>query len=47
MYFVTKTFHFAAAHRLMHYDGPCRFVHGHNFIVTVKIGAEQPVDEST
>jgi 6-pyruvoyltetrahydropterin/6-carboxytetrahydropterin synthase len=47
MYIVTKSFHFSAAHRLMHYDGPCRFVHGHNFIVTVKIGAEQPVDETT
>lgn len=45
MYTVTKSFHFAAAHRLMHYDGPCRFVHGHNFVVTITLEALQPTDE--
>lgn len=44
MYTVTKSFHFAAAHRLMYYEGPCRFVHGHNFVVTMTLSAEQPAD---
>ena len=45
MYTITKTFHFSAAHRLMQYDGPCRFVHGHNFIITITLQADQPVDQ--
>lgn len=46
MYTVTKTFHIAAAHRLMHYTWPCRFIHGHNFVITLTLQAPQPVDEA-
>lgn len=35
-------FHFAAAHRLPRYDGPCARVHGHNYRLLV--GVEGEVD---
>lgn len=35
-------FHFAAAHRLPRYDGPCARVHGHNYRFLV--GVEGEVD---
>lgn len=47
MYTIAKSFHFAAAHRLMHYDGPCRFVHGHNFVVTVTLHTDTETDPRT
>jgi 6-pyruvoyltetrahydropterin/6-carboxytetrahydropterin synthase len=34
---VTKEFHFEAAHALLGYDGPCRNVHGHSYVLTVTI----------
>jgi 6-pyruvoyltetrahydropterin/6-carboxytetrahydropterin synthase len=30
MYTVTETIHFCYGHRLLHYDGGCGHVHGHN-----------------
>jgi 6-pyruvoyltetrahydropterin/6-carboxytetrahydropterin synthase len=38
-------FHFAAAHRLPRYDGPCFRLHGHNYRFTVAIEGE--VDPAT
>jgi 6-pyruvoyltetrahydropterin/6-carboxytetrahydropterin synthase len=34
---VTKEFRFEAAHALMGYDGPCKNVHGHSYILTVTV----------
>lgn len=47
MFTVTKSFHFAAAHRLMYYEWPCRNVHGHNFVVTVTLLGEGITDTQT
>ena len=33
-------FHFAAAHRLPRYDGPCSRMHGHNYRVVVCVEGE-------
>ncbi|MDD5674114.1 MAG: 6-carboxytetrahydropterin synthase [Chitinivibrionales bacterium] len=33
MYEITTTSHFSSAHRLLHYDGPCENLHGHNWQV--------------
>jgi len=30
MYRVTRELHFCYGHRLLHYDGKCRHLHGHN-----------------
>jgi 6-pyruvoyltetrahydropterin/6-carboxytetrahydropterin synthase len=38
-------FHFAAAHRLPRYDGPCFRLHGHNY--RLFIGVEGEVDPGT
>ena len=47
MFTLTKSFHFAAAHRLMHHAGVCTNVHGHNFVVTVTVGCEVITDTKT
>lgn len=38
-YAVTKTIHFCYGHRLLHYDGPCRYLHGHNGRVEIELSA--------
>jgi 6-pyruvoyltetrahydropterin/6-carboxytetrahydropterin synthase len=38
-------FHFAAAHRLPRYDGPCFRMHGHNY--RFEVGIEGDVDPAT
>ncbi len=38
-------FHFAAAHRLPRYEGPCFRMHGHNYRLLVSVDGE--VDPST
>ena len=42
-YAVEKKFNFAAAHALEHLgqDHPCSAIHGHNYVLTVRIEAEQ------
>ena len=40
---VTKEFRFEMAHALWNYDGPCRNVHGHSYILFVTI-AGQPMN---
>jgi 6-pyruvoyltetrahydropterin/6-carboxytetrahydropterin synthase len=41
MYTVTKEIHFCYGHRLLHYDGPCRHLHGHNGKVEVELERKQ------
>ena len=40
MFRVTKEIHFCYGHRLMNYDGKCRYFHGHNGKVEVELSAE-------
>ncbi len=40
MFHVTKEIHFCYGHRLMNYDGKCRYFHGHNGKVEVELSAE-------
>ena len=39
MFQVTKEIHFCYGHRLLNYDGKCRYFHGHNGKVEVQISA--------
>jgi 6-pyruvoyltetrahydropterin/6-carboxytetrahydropterin synthase len=41
---LTKEFHFEMAHVLDGYDGPCRNVHGHSFILEVTVIGEPLAD---
>ena len=41
MYSVTKRIEFCYGHRLMNYDGGCRYPHGHNAVVEIDIHAER------
>ncbi|MDR4988731.1 MAG: 6-carboxytetrahydropterin synthase [Bacteroidales bacterium] len=34
---ITKQFHFEAAHALWNYDGPCKNIHGHSYVLYVTI----------
>ena len=40
MFQVTKEIHFCYGHRLLDYDGKCRFFHGHNGKLEVQLSAE-------
>ncbi len=37
MYKVTKEIHFCYGHRLLNYEGKCRFLHGHNAKVEIEL----------
>ncbi len=41
MYTVTKQIHFCYGHRLLNYDGKCRWLHGHNDLVEIALAAEK------
>ena len=41
MYHLTIRTHFAAAHRLVNYQGECENLHGHNWHVEVTVSARQ------
>lgn len=41
MYQVTKTIHFCYGHRLLRYEGKCRFLHGHNARVEITLARPQ------
>jgi 6-pyruvoyltetrahydropterin/6-carboxytetrahydropterin synthase len=41
MYQVTKEINFCYGHRLLNYDGKCRYFHGHNGKVEVQLSAAQ------
>jgi len=45
MYRICKRFEFQAAHVLSKHPGRCRFVHGHSYIVEVRLVADQ-LDEN-
>jgi 6-pyruvoyltetrahydropterin/6-carboxytetrahydropterin synthase len=40
MYRVTREIHFCYGHRLLHYDGKCRHLHGHNGRAVLTVEAE-------
>ena len=44
MIYITKIFHFEAAHALAGYDGKCRNIHGHSYELKVTVKGE-PIDE--
>lgn len=44
MFYLTKTFHFEAAHALAGYDGKCRNIHGHSYELQVTVKG-LPIDE--
>ena len=39
MYAVTKRLHFCYGHRLLNYQGKCRYLHGHNGVVEIELAA--------
>lgn len=41
MYRVSKEVHFCYGHRLLEYDGKCRFLHGHNGKAVITLEAPQ------
>src|SRR3990170_1903498 len=41
MFELTVQTHFAAAHELPGYPGPCQRLHGHNFRVLLTVGGEE------
>lgn len=43
---ITKEFRFEGAHALNGYDGKCRHIHGHSYIMYVTVKGEPVVDES-
>ena len=44
MFYITKIFHFEAAHALNGYDGKCRNIHGHSYELRVTVKG-MPLDE--
>ena len=40
MFKVTKEIHFCYGHRLLNYEGKCRFLHGHNAKVEIDLSSE-------
>lgn len=45
MFRVTKELHFCFGHRLMHYNGKCRQLHGHNAKAVVTVAASELDDQ--
>ncbi len=41
MYAVTRLIHFCYGHRLLHYAGKCRYLHGHNGKVEIELASER------
>ena len=41
MYHVTKVIHFCCGHRLLNYDGKCRYLHGHNGRVEIELSSKR------
>jgi 6-pyruvoyltetrahydropterin/6-carboxytetrahydropterin synthase len=41
MYAVTKVIHFCYGHRLLNYQGKCRYLHGHNGKVDIELSSER------
>lgn len=43
---ITKEFRFEGAHALIGYDGKCRHIHGHSYILYVTVAGTPSTDES-
>jgi 6-pyruvoyltetrahydropterin/6-carboxytetrahydropterin synthase len=41
MYTVTKQIHFCYGHRLLHHQGKCQHLHGHNATAVIRLESEQ------
>ena len=41
MYSVTKVINFCYGHRLLNYEGKCRYLHGHNGNVEIELSSER------
>ena len=41
MYLVSRKIDFCYGHRLLNYEGKCRFLHGHNGRVVISLAAEE------
>lgn len=41
MYFLTQEIEFCYGHRLLNYDGKCRFLHGHNGKAEILLGGTE------
>lgn len=42
---ITKEFKFEMAHALLHYDGPCRNIHGHSYYLYVTLTGKPITDD--
>lgn len=40
---LTREFHFCSGHRLLHYEGKCKHLHGHNYVARITV--EGPLDD--
>jgi 6-pyruvoyltetrahydropterin/6-carboxytetrahydropterin synthase len=45
MFEIEKTFYFEAGHSLVHHDGKCRDPHGHSYVLTVILRADELISE--
>jgi 6-pyruvoyltetrahydropterin/6-carboxytetrahydropterin synthase len=41
---VTKEFRFEMAHALTNYDGKCKYIHGHSYVLKITVSG-QPIDD--
>ena len=41
MFKVTKVIHFCYGHRLLNYEGKCRYLHGHNARVEIELASDR------
>jgi len=41
MFVIEKEISFEAGHRLMNYEGKCRWIHGHNYIARIGLASEK------
>jgi len=44
---ITKEFRFEASHALLNYDGLCKNIHGHSYILFVTVIGEPNIEESS
>ena len=44
---ITKEFSFEMAHALKGHDGPCRFIHGHSYVLSVTVMGSPVTDDTS
>jgi 6-pyruvoyltetrahydropterin/6-carboxytetrahydropterin synthase len=44
---ITKEFRFEMAHLLVNYDGKCRHIHGHSYVLNITIAGKPNTDENS